>query len=64
MENAFKNKSVGINKTFLENFELPMLKNEEKDHLVLMCEYFYQQIELLEKNTILLKEINVINLII
>jgi hypothetical protein len=64
LENAFKNKSIGLNKTFLENFELPILKNEEKDHLVLMCEYFYQQIEILEKNTILLKEINVINLII
>ena len=64
VENAFKNKSVGISKNFIESIELPILNDEEQNHLIYICEYFYQQIDLLQKNNNLLKETNIISLLI
>lgn len=64
VENAFKNKSVGISKNFIESMELPILNEEEQNHLIYICEYFYQQIDLLQKNNNLLKETNIISLLI
>jgi hypothetical protein len=61
---AFKNKSVGLSKTFVELLEIPVLSIEEQNHFVSICEYFYKQIEILDNNNNLLKETNIISLII
>jgi len=61
---AFKNKSVGLSKTFVELLEIPILPIEEQNHFVSICEYFYKQIEILDNNNNLLKETNIISLII
>lgn len=64
INSAFKNKSVGLSKIFVESLELPNLSKEEQDHFISICEYFYNQIDLLENNNNLLKDTNVLNLII
>lgn len=64
INSAFKNKSIGLSKNFIELFEIPILLKEEQDHLISICEYFYKQIEILENNTNLLKETNIISLIV
>ena len=64
INSAFKNKSVGLSKSFLESLEIPILLNNEQEHLVSICEYFYKQIELLENNNNLLKETNILTFII
>ena len=61
---AFKNKSVSLSKNFVELFEIPILLKEEQNHLISICEYFYRQIELLENNNELLKETNVLSLLV
>ena len=64
VNSAFKNKSVGLSKSFLESFEIPILLKNEQDHLVSVCEYFYKQIDLLENNNNLLKDTNILSFII
>lgn len=64
INNAFKNKSIGLSKNYLELFNIPILNNEEKENLMVICKYIYQQIDLLQNNNNLLKDINIVNLII
>ena len=64
IENSFKNKSVGLSKSFLESFDLFILLKDEQEHLISICDYFYKQIEILEINSNNLKETNIISLIV
>lgn len=49
INNSLKNKSNGLSKSFLENFTIPILIDEKKNHLILICNYFYEQINLMHE---------------
>jgi len=46
--NSTKNKSNGLNRTFLENLEIPILSNEQSKHFIEVNNFFDIQIEFLE----------------
>jgi hypothetical protein len=46
--NSTKNKSNGLNRTFLENLEIPILSNEQSKHFIEVNKFFDIQIEFLE----------------
>jgi len=48
-ENAIKNNSIGLSKTFLESFEIPIISEPEMAHLIHVAKYFYTSIEFLTK---------------
>jgi hypothetical protein len=46
--NSTKNKSNGLNRTFVENLEIPILSNEQSNHFIEVNKFFDIQIEFLE----------------
>lgn len=58
INNAFKNKSISLSKTFLENLEIPLLSSSEKEYIIDVLQYISKQIDLLQTTNSLLLNTN------
>lgn len=58
-----QNKTYGLNKTFIENIDIPIISKSEEEHLIKVCDKFNDEINNLQNTITKLKEIDLFSVL-